>query len=38
VLEKGEEDKLDRSCEKLGSITWSERGEKYPAYNAKKEG
>jgi hypothetical protein len=36
VLEKDGEDQLDRSCEKWRSITQSQGGEEYPAYNKKK--
>jgi hypothetical protein len=38
VLEKNEEDQLDRSCEKLRSITQSQGGEEYRTYNKKKKG
>ena len=38
VLEKDGEDQLDRSCEKWGSTAQSQGGEKYTAYNKKKEG
>jgi hypothetical protein len=31
-------DQLDRSCEKLRSITWRQGGREYPAYNKRKEG
>jgi hypothetical protein len=37
VLEKDGEDQLDRSCDKWKSITYSQGGEEYPAYNKKKE-
>jgi hypothetical protein len=33
VLEKNGEDQLDRSCEKLRTITQSQGGEEYPTYN-----
>ena len=38
VLEKDAEDQLDRSCEKWGSVTYSQVGEEYHTYNKKKEG
>jgi hypothetical protein len=38
VLEKNGEDQLDRSCEKLRSITQSQGWEEYPTYNKKKTG
>ena len=34
VLEKGREDQLDRSCEKLSSVIYSQRGEECPKYRA----
>jgi hypothetical protein len=37
VLEKDGEDQLDRSCEKLRSITKSQAGGEYPANSKKKE-
>ena len=37
VLEKNGEDQLDQLCEKW-SITWSQKGEEYPTYIARKEG
>jgi hypothetical protein len=37
VLEKNGEDQLDRSREKLRSITQSQRGEEYSTYNKKKK-
>jgi hypothetical protein len=38
VLEKDEEDRLDRSCEKLTSITYSQGEKKYPTRKKMKEG
>ena len=38
VLEKNWEDRLDQSCEKWGSITYSQGGEEHPTYNKKTEG
>ena len=37
VLEKDGEDQLDRSCEKLRTITKSQGGEEYPTINQEKE-
>jgi len=37
VLEKDGEDQLDRSCEKWRSVTESQGGEEYTAYNIEKE-
>jgi hypothetical protein len=38
VLEKDAEDQLDRSCEKLRSITTSQGGQEYPTYDNTKNG
>jgi len=38
VLEKDGYDQLDRSCEKLSSIIYSQVGEEYPTYSNMKEG
>jgi len=38
VLEKDGEVQLDRSCEKLRSITYSQGAEDYPAWNKQTEG
>ena len=38
VLEKDGEDKLDRSCEKWRSVTYSQWAEEYPTWNKKTEG
>ena len=38
VLKKDGEDQLDRSCEKLRSITWNQGGNGGSTYNKKKEG
>jgi hypothetical protein len=37
MLEKSEDDQLNRPCEEWGSITQSQRGQKYPTQNTKKE-
>jgi len=36
-LEKDEQNQLDRSCEKLRSITKSQRKKEYPLYKKNKE-
>ena len=38
VLGKDGEDQLDRSCEKLRSVTQSQGGQEYPTHNKRKEG
>jgi len=38
ALEKDGVEEADRSCDKWGSVTYSQGGEEYPAYNKRKEG
>ena len=38
ALEKDGVEEAGRSCEKWGSVTYTQGGEEYPAYNKRKEG